>query len=129
MEYPIRERIEAQLTHLVKNKLWLAEQIGVSDKTIYNWKSIGNISLENILKLSSALEINFLEDYNQWLRDNDEPAVASWKEEEIAYKTTLKNSMTLTFSVRGDTDALSRHFSKLLNTIRAECSVCGLELV
>jgi hypothetical protein len=129
MNYNLKAKIEETLNSKGKTRDWLAGQLGISEKTLYNYKLIGNLSLEMILKMSAALEFNFLEDYNEWLRENNEPAIASWSEEKIEYKKTSKQLITMSLHLRGEADVFSKSFTAILNTVRKECETYGLELV
>lgn len=129
MTYPLKQKIDECLTRKEKNLKWLSVQLGISTKTLYNYKEIGNLSLDVILGFTKALDFNFLEDYNNWLREHNEPAISGWSEKEIEYRREATTQMTLTFSIRGNQDTMVNQFGKLITTIKNECDTYGMEII
>lgn len=50
--------ILAKLKELRRNRSWLAEQVGVSDTSVYNWIHDGKISRENAVNVALTLGIS-----------------------------------------------------------------------
>jgi transcriptional regulator with XRE-family HTH domain len=55
---PLGKTIQARLARLGKTQAWLAEEVGVSEQAVSKWMRTGEISRDNSLRVSTALEMS-----------------------------------------------------------------------
>lgn len=127
MDYPFTSKIDELLDKKQQTKAWLSDQLGISSRTLYNKKNFAELSLDEILLMTKALQFDFLKDYNDWLRDNAGDSISMVREPETAYQKKEKY-ISVELKIRGTYEAIGLHFVDLLKIIRTEGEKLGLEI-
>ena len=115
MQYPFLEKIKKLLEGKEKTIVWLAGQVGLSTKTIYNTVDINTASLEYTLKLSKILQFDFLKDYNEWLIENHQSPISTVNEPPGVYEA--QKGLTVEVKVTGSYNAIGLHFADFLKAL------------
>jgi hypothetical protein len=127
MEYPFKERIKKITDERDKTLVWLAGEINKTDRWIHGIKSINDLTLATITSISSALDFDFLDDYNKWLLDRNEPPLLLFAEPQAPYKKKEKR-ISVTLTVSGEHSAVGLHFGKVLDAIKKEGDIYGFDI-
>jgi hypothetical protein len=131
MEYPILDIIKSKAASFNGDEgkpiTKLASEIGKTSAWIYTIKSINDLTLDNILKISKALAFDFLSDYNHWLIEHDKPAISAWQEDAGSFTRKAKK-IRVQFSLRGDPNDIGLNFTTIMKTLKKECDNYGIEV-
>lgn len=124
--YPFLNRIKERLEKQEKTLKWLADEVGISPKTINNNPDITQNSLDFILRISALLEFDFLKNYNEWLIENKEQPISMIAEPEGIYQK--EQGITVEIKVTATYKTFGLHFADLLDTLRKETGKHGFKI-
>ncbi|WP_374949586.1 hypothetical protein [Mucilaginibacter sp.] len=128
MEYPFKDKIKQRADKRPITIVQLGSIIGKSDRWIHMIKSIDDVTLDMINKISTALEFDFLADYNFWLKSNNMPMITQWHDPPVEYKKKSKD-VTVTFGIRGERTKIALHMAEILSAIQTQVETYGMEVV
>jgi hypothetical protein len=125
--YPFQEKVRDALKDKDKSLAWLLDKLDKSQRWFYNIKDFTTLELREIEIFSSALEINFIADYNGWKLNDDHQSLFIWSEPATHYEVQLKKS-TLMLRLTATQQTIEESAGKMFSVIRKEGEKLGFEI-
>jgi hypothetical protein len=128
VEYPIAYKIKERLHELEKTAIWLAAEMDMSQRWVQGIKSLEKLSLDEILLLSKILEINFLQDYKDWMLINANTQINIASDVQHPYVTKKAKPFTITLTVEGPENRIETNFGKFFKSVKQAAEDNGFEV-
>lgn len=116
-KYPFLSLIKSKLRERGEsNNRWLASEVGKSARWVDIIEDIEDITLGDIIRISKALEFDFLADYYKWLGKYGLPVMQLVGEPAVVYEKPGKGEIKMQITIVGN----PKNATKILQTIQAE---------
>lgn len=126
-EYPFKALLKEKADESGKSIVALAKEIDKTDRWVHSIKSINDLTLDMILKVSRACQFDFLADYNKWVIDQGQPPFLKLEEPLVNYEK--QKNLSVSISLRGTVQAFNNGFGDLLEVVKKEGEKNGFEVL
>jgi len=130
MTNPLQDKIRERLDAIDQTAQWLADGMGIDRKTIYTFKSLEDMSLKRILKISELLQFDFFAEFMKrgQLYSDEEIQDLYVKDPEHPYAKS-SNQITATFHLVSSREQYKLSYMDLLDDIERSAQKHGFNLI
>ena len=126
-EYPFLDRIRIALNEKNKKLTWLSSEIEKSERWFYNITDFQKLEIGVVDKISTLLDKNFMQDYNAWRLQHEQPAMHILGEPGMNHQVEVKRTH-IQLRLSAPANVAEENMSKMLMAIRREGEKLGFDI-
>lgn len=126
-KYPVMKIVRERLADIGKDLNWLGLQTGRTTRWYHGNPEIEKIEYQVLVKMSKALNFDFIADHRKYLGEASSVLVGSFQEQNADYQKQEKK-IHLQMSIAGTVFTIQQNYPKLLQLLQDEAEKMGFEI-